>query len=114
MTPIGPETVVPKQLASTPNDLILLGRDTSQIQYNDSSSQWILTNAVSSVTAVSDATKVSYVLGKHEWTVRNDVFLCNKGQPYTTYLKLSGCNQEGEFTCDDGQCVTMEQRCNQT
>ena len=32
-------------------------------------------------------------------------------------LKLSGCNpevlSEGKFTCDDGQCVTMEQRCDQ-
>ena len=64
-------------------------------------------------TAVSDATKVSYVIGKHEWTVSNDVFLCHKGQPYTTHLKLSGCNPEGEFTCDDGQCVTMEERCDQ-
>ena len=25
---------------------------------------------------------------------------------------MSGC-QEGEFTCNDGQCVSMEQRCNQ-
>ena len=82
----------PKQLATSPNDLIILGQYTSHIQYSDSSSQWILTDAVSNVTAVSDATKVSYVLGKHEWTVSNDVFLCHKGQPYTTHLKLSGCN----------------------
>ena len=103
----------PKQLATSPNDLIILGFVTSRIQYSDSSSQWILTDAESNVTAVSDATKVSYVLGKHEWTVSNDVFLCNKGKPYTTFLKLSGCNHEGDFTCDDGQCVTMQQRCNQ-
>ena len=25
---------------------------------------------------------------------------------------MSGC-QEGEFTCNDGQCVSMEQRCDQ-
>ena len=91
----------------------MLGDTTSRIQYSDSSSQWILTDAKSNVTAVSDGTKVSYVLGKHEWTVSNDVFLCHRGQPYTTLLKLSGCNPEGEFTCDDGQCVTMEQRCDQ-
>ena len=28
-------------------------------------------------------------------------------------LKLTGCNPEGEFTCDDGQCIKMEGRCNQ-
>ena len=27
-------------------------------------------------------------------------------------LKLTGC-KEDEFTCDDGQCVKMEERCNQ-
>ena len=27
-------------------------------------------------------------------------------------MKLTAC-KEGEFTCDDGQCVQMEQRCNQ-
>ena len=30
-----------------------------------------------------------------------------------TLLKLTGCKEEGEFTCDDGQCVKMEERCNQ-
>ena len=33
-------------------------------------------------------------------------------RPYETRLKLSGCNED-EFTCDDGQCVAMEERCNQ-
>ena len=27
-------------------------------------------------------------------------------------LKLTGC-WYGQFTCDDGQCVTMEKRCDQ-
>ena len=100
------------QTAADPMELYLLGDAKSQIRYNDSSSQWLLTDAKTSVTAVSYSSKVSYVLGKHEWTVSNDVFACNKAEPYKTLLKLSGCIQ-GEFTCDDGQCVTMEQRCNQ-
>ena len=28
-------------------------------------------------------------------------------------MKLTGCNIFREFTCDDGQCVKMEERCNQ-
>ena len=103
----------PKQMSISPKDLIILGQLTTQIKYNDYSSQWILTDAVSNVTAVSYATKVSYVLGKHKWNISNDAFVCNNGQPYVTNLKLSGCNPEGEFTCNDGQCVTMEQRCDQ-
>ena len=90
-----------------------MGAISTQIRYNDSSEQWVMTDAVSSVRAESRATKLSYVLGKHEWTVTNDIYSCSKGQPYTTLLKMSGCNPEGEFTCDDGQCVTMEQRCDQ-
>ena len=72
-----------------------------------------MTDAVSSVRAESRASKPSYVLGKHKWTVTGDVFSCHEGQPYTTLLKMSGCNPDREFTCDDGQCVNMEERCNQ-
>ena len=89
-----------------------MGFISTQIRYKDSSNQWVMTDALSSVRAVSGAIKVSYVLGKHEWTVTGDVFSCSKGQPYTTYLKLTGCYTH-EFTCNDGQCVTMEQRCDQ-
>ena len=32
------------------------------------------------VTAVSKATKLSYVLGKHEWTISNDDYECGKGK----------------------------------
>ena len=54
-----------------------------------------------SVRAESRAIKASYVLGKHKWTVTGDVYACHEGQPYTTYIKLSGCNPVGEFTCDN-------------
>ena len=102
----------PKQLPDSPNQLLLLGQLHTSIQYNDSSGQWTLTDAESSVNAVSRASWLSYTLGKHTWTVTGDVFKCHEGQPYETLLKMSGCI-EGEFTCDDGQCVTMQQRCNQ-
>ena len=112
-----PRNVLPqytvKQLAGNPNDVLLVGFLSTQIRFNDSSKRWVITDAVSKVRAESRASKVSYVLGKHNWTVTGDVFECHEGQPYTTILKMSGCNRDGEFTCDDGQCVTMEQRCDQ-
>ena len=52
----------------------------------------------------------------------------DKHEDYSKELKLSGCNQgfrfeelmgglvleeDGEFTCNDGQCVSMVKRCNQ-
>ena len=44
--------------------------------------------------------------------VTGDDVSCHKGEPYTTFFKLTGC-LDGDFTCDDGQCVRMEQRCDQ-
>ena len=113
LKPEGGIQYTPKQLAWDPHEVFLVGQVTTQIRYNDSSEQWVITDALSRVRAESKATKVSYVLGKHKWKVTGDLFACHEGQPYTTILKLTGCNPEGEFTCNDGQCVTMEQRCNQ-
>ena len=105
-------TFTPKQLPANPSNMILLGALTTRIEFNDTSSQWVLTSARYDVTAVSKATKLSYLLGKHQWTISNDDYGCNKGKPYTTMLKLSGC-KDGEFTCDDGQCIEMKRRCDQ-
>ena len=102
-----------KQLASDPWDIFIQGDSSTQIRYNDSSEQWVLTDARTDLRAETSASKMSYALGKHEWTVTNDVYSCSNGQPYTTILKLSGCDPVGEFTCNDGQCVNMEERCNQ-
>ena len=100
----------PKQLPDNPGNMILLGKMTTRIEYNDTTSLWVLTDEVYEVTATSEATKLSYLLGKHEWTISNDG--CRKGKPYTTMLKLTGCASD-EFTCDDGQCIKMNERCNQ-
>ena len=93
--------------------MILLGEHTSTIAYDVEKSVWKLTDAESDVTAESKATKASYVIGRHHWTITNDSTFCNEGRPYSTDLKLTGCRQDGEFTCSDGQCVSMEERCNQ-
>ena len=46
------------------------------------------------------------------WTIEGDSVRCNNGLSHTRSLKLTGC-LDGEFTCDDGQCIKMERRCNQ-
>ena len=68
----------PKQLPGNPGNMILLGKRTTSIEYNDTSSQWVLTDANSDVTAVSRATELSYLLGKHKWTISNDYHECNE------------------------------------
>ena len=78
--------------------------------YNKETSQWKITGAKSNESAVLfGASEVSYGLGKHEWFIENGPYRCNKGRPYSALLKLSGC-AEGEFTCDQGQCIQMEER----
>ena len=102
----------PKQLPGNPGNMILVGLYSAKIEFNDASSQWILTDAKYNVTAMSRATKLSYLLGKHYWTISYEKLECSGGKPQTIYLKLTGC-KEGEFTCDDGQCIKMERRCDQ-
>ena len=82
----------------------------SKIYFN--STQWIINDDVQNVTAVSKAAKYSFALGKHQWWVTGDDKSCHEGEPYATFLKLTGC-RDGDFTCDNGQCVKMEQRCDQ-
>ena len=79
----------PKQLPANPDNMIMLGQYWTRIEYNNTSSQWVLMSAKYDVTAVSRATKLSYLLGKHKWTISNDVYECNEGKPYTTMLKLT-------------------------
>ena len=54
----------------------------------------------------------SILLGKHLWQISNDSKSCNRGEPYSIFLKLTGC-EDWEFTCNDGQCINMEKRCDQ-
>ena len=104
---------LPKQMPGDPSNMVLVGQYHSRIEYNDTSRLWILTDAKYTVNATISATKTSYVLGKYNWTISNDADWCSKGRPYTSMLKLSSCKEYGEFTCDDGQCINMEERCDQ-
>ena len=83
-----------------------------QIEFNPKSSSWHLTDKESNVTATTKAPHNTFTLGRHNWTIRGDKGCSEEGREYTTELKMSGC-LEGSFTCDDGQCVSMDERCNQ-
>ena len=74
--------------------------------------KWKMTTAFYNTSASTDAMPATFILGKHNWTISGDSEECNSGKPYTTELKLTGC-AEGDFTCNDGQCVKMVDRCNQ-
>ena len=74
--------------------------------------RWKMLTAFFNTSASTDARPDTFILGKHSWSISGDSEECHSGKPYTTKLKLTGCS-EGEFTCDDGQCIKMVERCNQ-
>ena len=81
-------------------------------RYLRDENQWKMETIFYNTTAVSKEISGRFMLGKQNWTIEGDSKNCHDGKPYTAVLKLTGC-KEGEFTCDDGQCVLMEERCNQ-
>ena len=72
---------------------------------------WMLDVIGSNVTAMSSASFTPFTLGKQNWTIKGDTG-CSSADTYDTELKMSEC-QKDEFACNDGQCVRMDQRCNQ-
>ena len=92
-------------------ELRLQGLKGTSMTYDNEKELWILDLRDSNLTGYSKATHATFTLGKHNWTIKGDKG-CNGGQSYVTELKMSGC-QQGDFTCSDGQCVSMDQRCNQ-
>ena len=85
--------------------ILLLGLDTTSIEYDKQLVSWKLTQYSHKTSALSTAGLSSYVLGSHEWLIENDNVDCSvQGKPYKRVLKLTGC-KEDEFTCSDGQCI---------
>ena len=100
-------TYAPKELPADPGEIIKLGAMSAILQYNNSHRQWVLSDPYSNVSALTNASQISYALGKHNWTIVGDNSECSRGQPsYTIEMKLTGCKAD-EFTCNDGQCVDL-------
>ena len=78
----------------------------AHIQFSESLNQWMISDVGSNVTAVSQASRTSSVLGKYNWTFKGE----SKCAAKDYLLKLTGCF-EVEFTCSDGECIGMDRRC---
>ena len=102
----------PTQHPVTMRDTQFVGGMSTTIFFSYLGAGWTIKDGVYNVTATTTAAKDGYALGKHEWFITGDHVNCHKGENYTTFLKLTGC-QDSEFTCNDGACVSMEQRCDQ-
>ena len=92
-------------------ELKLQGLIHTSIEYSEEKKIWMLDVIDSNVTGMSSASFATFTLGKHNWTIKGDEG-CSSEDTYITELKMSGC-QEENFTCNDGQCVEIDLRCNQ-
>ena len=105
---------IPIQPKENPENLFFMSGMSARIDFDKTANQWIISDAVAKVTARSWSSEPSYVLGRHKWMVHDDNPKCHpvEGEPYSTELLFSAC-EEGEYTCNDGQCIAMKKRCNQ-
>ena len=72
---------------------------------------WEVKHISSNITATSTTGYNSHALGRHTWTISGNTRKFGKNS-YVADLKLTLCSEE-EFTCRDGDCVKMDQRCDQ-
>ena len=89
------------------------GNRKSVARFFKDENQWKIETHVFNTAAVSKEIGGRFMLGKQNWTVGSDSTKCHDGKPYNITLKLTSCNPDGEFTCDDGQCIEMKRRCDQ-
>ena len=98
-------------LKSLNDSVVFMGLTGTVIQFLDTTSKWRLDVNMENTIGVISSEETSFILGRHDCIIDGDSFKCSKGK--SSQLKMSSCNTDGEFTCDDGQCVTMKQRCDQ-
>ena len=88
------------------------GNSLTHARFLKEDNEWKIEALVLNTTALSKEISKRFMLGKQNWTIEGDSKKCEEGKAYTALLKLTGC-VDGEFTCDDGLCIEMEERCNQ-
>ena len=100
-------------LMNVNGSVVFMGLTGTKISFLENMFIWQISLILEKTRAVTSARESTFVLGRQPWSIEGDSAECSEGKPYHTQLKLSGCNTNGEFTCDDGQCITMTQRCDQ-
>ena len=98
------------------NTITLQGDKSTMIRYHEEDSQWKAFAKDGTLLASMNATRSSFLLGVHNWTIFNDILKCqlqfNKN-PYTLPLSLNACS-DGQFNCADGACIELANKCDGT
>ena len=91
---------------------LYLGLTSTKIEFSIKQAKWMLSVNLMNTQAFSPSKETSYILGNNTWTIVDDSVECGDEQTNIKVLKMSGCT-DGEFTCRNGDCVKMEERCDQ-
>ena len=93
--------------------LIYTGIYGTKIVYNEDDLTWeatIYRDQQVITKAITAAPKQSLLLGTYNWKIYNDSRECTIEESYTARLTMSGCSED-QFTCSDGNCINMDNRC---
>ena len=92
----------------TTGEEFYLGERKSSIRYNADMQIWNMTTRDKpGIYATSQASRTSILLGRHQWNLHNEPKCLHELE-----MVLTSCHQS-EFTCQNGTCIDMTQRCNQ-
>ena len=95
-------------------EIIYLGEQTSRIYYDKIDKMWVwLDKKSKNSRATSSSTYSSLLIGVHEVDFGKVEEDACQADGVVRRLKFTTCIP-GEFTCNDGQCVGIEKRCDQT
>ena len=83
----------------------IIGLETTIMEYDKTLKLWVMNELSQNTSALMKGSLDSYALGSHQWSIENDNEKCSEnGEAYMRMFKLTGC-RNGEFTCNDGQCI---------
>ena len=86
------------------------GKTNTVVSYQPADRKWRMTLVnIPEVWAISNASIESLLMGRHLWTVYNDLD-CG-GEEAQLMLSFTTC-KEDQFTCDNGLCINILDRCN--
>lgn len=95
---------------------LYVGMTSSAIWYDSEKHLWTWTDRKDETAkAISQSRLDRLFLGVNTVNFQNTSDICSKEiQDKTMKIKLTSCLLGNQFTCNDGQCISMDQRCDQT